>query len=645
MIKDLITQNADLTVEVGLHFLWQATAIALVAWTICRFLLKSPRLRSAVYSFALLAMIVAVPLTLSMVLKHQPVSPAMSDGTAPLTGGFEPAGQIAPEALTSAKQAEEGGSYSLWVFAAYILGLAMMLVRVMMGYRWSSRIRREGQQVRESNWPEALTTAVKSMKAKTVPLMVWSENVVSPVVTGFFRPVIVLPVSFMSGLPMSQAVAILSHELAHLRRYDHLAVFLQRLVEAIFFFHPVVWFVSRRLDQEREKACDDLVMKAGGDPGEYARTLVLCASEQNATLALAAASGSKLEERVLRILGQPEKTSVRMNCGGWMTIAITMVAIGMVSLTPANSEEKEKEPVKNEAINHQVKKLDMVIPSLDFQGATLQEAVEFLRFRSISLDKNPDKTKRGVNFVVRTGGGGDNIINAEIDRLVARNITMREALNAICRKTGSQYRIDEFAVTIMPIQAAPAGGQIVSRTWVTPMDFLAQLTPKAAKQKIEVKELLKVLGVGFPEKSSVSYLQASNSLIIRNTPENLDKIDAIVRGMTDPEEVKKEEAAKLEAQKKALAELGAIVIPVIEFREATVTEAVDFLRMRALQSDPKKKGVNLNIFGGDTGLKDRKIASLSLKNVPLTVAIQYVCDVAKARYLVEGRNISIMPLE
>ena len=82
-----------------------------------------------------------------------------------------------------------------------------------------------------------------------------------------------LPASALAGLSPQQLEAILAHELAHIRRHDYLVNLLQTLVETLLFYHPAVWWLSRRIRIERENCCDDLAVSLCGDPVAYAKAL------------------------------------------------------------------------------------------------------------------------------------------------------------------------------------------------------------------------------------------------------------------------------------------------------------------------------------------------------------------------------------
>ena len=430
MIVNLINQHADRFIQIGLLLLWQGTALAILAALVSRFICKNPRQRATRYLGALFALSLSVPVILMTVANPSPqiIPAALSSSPSPEMTPLSTTLASNSPAMVTAGQSPF--PLSSWITGTYLAGLLLMMARILRGYLWSSKIRRNSQPVHEGHWPDALTQALTTMKVRSKPAMIWSKNLTSPVVTGILRPMIVLPVSLMSGLPQEQAIAVLSHELAHLRRCDHLIVVFQRLLEALFFFHPAVWFLSRRLDQEREKACDDLVVKAGHNRADYAEALVNIASDQRATLALAAAQNNQLKERIFRILNHPQPTTVQVNRNGWLTIAAAIAALGFFSLSPALSEEKEIEEPEKTGAQTIVEKLQIQIPEINFHDTTLQEAVEFLRKRSIELDPSPNPKQKGVNFVVRIAGDDKSILNTKIDNLVVQNFSFQGALSA-----------------------------------------------------------------------------------------------------------------------------------------------------------------------------------------------------------------------
>lgn len=125
-----------------------------------------------------------------------------------------------------------------------------------------------------------------------------------PGIIGIFRPVMLLPAGLLERLTDRQLGAIMTHELCHIRRRDNLAASIHMLVEAIFWFHPLVWWIGGRLVDERERACDEEVLRLGSEPQVYAEGILrVCEFYLESPLVCAAGvTGSNLKKRVERIM-------------------------------------------------------------------------------------------------------------------------------------------------------------------------------------------------------------------------------------------------------------------------------------------------------------------------------------------------------
>src|SRR5207249_5075322 len=125
-----------------------------------------------------------------------------------------------------------------------------------------------------------------------------------PGVVGLFRPILLLPASIEERLTMLQLDAVLAHELCHVRRRDNLTSAIHMIVEAIFWFHPLVWWIGARLVEERERACDEAVLSLGSEPHDYAEAILkVCSQYVESPLACTSGvSGSDLKKRIQAIL-------------------------------------------------------------------------------------------------------------------------------------------------------------------------------------------------------------------------------------------------------------------------------------------------------------------------------------------------------
>ena len=174
-----------------------------------------------------------------------------------------------------------------------------------------------------SAWQSACRRISRRLELSAVVHVVESALVDVPVVVGWFRPAIVLPIAALAALNPDQVEAILAHELAHIRRHDYAVNVLQTIAETLLFYHPAVWWLSNRIRVEREHCCDDIAVAVCGDPIGYARaladletwrTLRLGSGQAAESMALAATGGS-LVERVRRILRVPsEETPSHPKC-------------------------------------------------------------------------------------------------------------------------------------------------------------------------------------------------------------------------------------------------------------------------------------------------------------------------------------------
>ncbi|MCY2965861.1 MAG: M56 family metallopeptidase [Planctomycetota bacterium] len=170
-----------------------------------------------------------------------------------------------------------------------------------------------------------------------------SSLVQTPVVVGWLRPTILLPVSLLSGISAVQLDAILAHEIAHVCRHDYVINLFQAVLETLFFYHPAVWWLTRRIRDVRELCCDDLAVGALGNRVEYGRALLFVEESRVATphLALGARGGSILE-RIERLFQSSQREPI---CGvGGFSIVVCVLTLLGIGLAGAVSTAEDREP-------------------------------------------------------------------------------------------------------------------------------------------------------------------------------------------------------------------------------------------------------------------------------------------------------------
>lgn len=161
------------------------------------------------------------------------------------------------------------------ILLCWLAAGSLQLIRVAYSFVSGLRLKRRGLPAPAA--VESLFREVCQLLGLRRPVtLTISEHIASPAVAGYFRPQVLLPSSLITALNRTQIEQILTHELAHVKRYDDWAVAAQRFLEAVYVFHPLVWLLSRGLNLYREMACDDVVA-TGHEAGAYAECLAKAA--------------------------------------------------------------------------------------------------------------------------------------------------------------------------------------------------------------------------------------------------------------------------------------------------------------------------------------------------------------------------------
>lgn len=315
----------SVTVALGwalLQFLWQGALLGLLAKMLLVVLRRhSAALRYAVAVGALVSMPASVAFSAWRGITGAPRADGApqaalpadgASGGAPSQAAVPPAaagaasGSLAPPAAgalvipPSLRQRVEAASP--WIVGAWAAGALVLALRLLSGYSATRRLlRAHGQRV-----PEEATALLQRLAARlgvdrTVRLCASGLTGV-PAVVGCFRPVVLLPMSALTGLSPSQLEAILAHELAHVRRHDYLVNLLQSLIETLLFYHPAVWWLGARIREEREHCCDDLAVSVCADTRSYAAALLSMEHLRGVPEAALALKRGSLLARVERLL-------------------------------------------------------------------------------------------------------------------------------------------------------------------------------------------------------------------------------------------------------------------------------------------------------------------------------------------------------
>ena len=288
-----------------LHSLWQGGAAALLLALLLPLVQEGQR-----YALALVALFTFPVLFGVTTLSSYPFTPE-NTATVSVSGHGSVWGGV-----SSWEGALFGSGFDLerllsHLVVLWLLGGAVYLLRLVVGWRYLCEVRRQTVAVPPA-WQQRFEALCRSLDVRTTELRL--ARVAVPTVVGVLRPVVLLPMSALSGLTPRQLETILLHELTHIRRHDPLINLLQSGVDALFFYHPALRWVSRVVREEREARCDAEVARLTGDALVYARTLLVLEqlrhrSSQAPQLALAATGGS-LMKRIRRLVGCPKQVNL-----------------------------------------------------------------------------------------------------------------------------------------------------------------------------------------------------------------------------------------------------------------------------------------------------------------------------------------------
>lgn len=273
-----------------IHFLWQGAVVGTGAAALLWLMRGSrPAARYAVACVALLACLLWPAYEFASALQATP----RSLQALVLAGGN---GQFAHSELLTGIDAQVPMLVSAWL--ACVVALAL---RSAFGLAWIARARRTGG--RNAHWQQRVSHFAARLGIRREVSLRIVEALASPITAGWWRPVVLMPAALVARMPPELLEALLAHELAHVRRHDFLVNLLQNVVEILLFYHPAVWWLSRRIRHERELVADGIAAELTGEPRRLALALSELEKMQFATQRLAlAADGGDLAQRIRQLV-------------------------------------------------------------------------------------------------------------------------------------------------------------------------------------------------------------------------------------------------------------------------------------------------------------------------------------------------------
>lgn len=349
-MTDLLPTLVPLLANALLHFLWQGALVGLLAALALAVLRNArPQARYAVACTALLACLLLPLATLLQSL------PAASDTP---SAAFAIAGDSVDATLHSSAIATQhvlplaSTDLQPWIVALWAAGVGLLSLRMSLGLAWVRRLCRDAHG-EGSDWQVRVDRLASRLGIGRKVVLHLIETGDSPITAGWWRPIVLLPAAIATHMPADLVEALIAHELAHVRRHDYLVNLLQGAVEALLFYHPVVWWLSHRIRIERELVADDLAAAALGEPRRLALALAELDRHAGArslvpsTRYAPAAHGGHLMSRI-RQLVRPQRRAI----GSAIALPLVGLAVAGVAFyaqahfaPPASSTQASTAPV------------------------------------------------------------------------------------------------------------------------------------------------------------------------------------------------------------------------------------------------------------------------------------------------------------
>lgn len=302
------------------HFLWQGLAIVLGTAFLLQ-IFHSARAQTR-YLIACLSLVACFFMPIWEMLRSIQTTAEFTGAQLIPTGSVEATAVLSwPDQAQIWLQQHIDLIVIIWATMVAMLGL-----RLLLGIFWLRSYSNGERGVSNSYWQQKTDQLAEHFQIAKPVLVRVVEELDSPITIGWIRPMILLPASLVTGMTPSYLEALIAHELAHIARFDYLVNFIQNLIEMVLFFHPAVWWISKRIRIERENIADDLAASMLGEPRRLALALQELEYIQFTNPQLAqAAHGGNLMLRIKRLV-RPEAQSI-----SWKT-AVTVFGIGAACL-------------------------------------------------------------------------------------------------------------------------------------------------------------------------------------------------------------------------------------------------------------------------------------------------------------------------
>ncbi len=501
------------------------------------------------------------------------------------------------------------------ILGVWLIGVGLLMMRTLIGGWQLRRIKKQSLSLHQAPAGELTRGLAQAWGVKRTVALHESKDVPVPLTWGTLRPVLMLPTG-ADQWKREQLLAALQHELGHIKRYDVLTRGLMDFACALYWFNPLVWFAAKAMRLTQERACDDLVLNAGLPAEGYATQLLESARAAQDRFnhrlpALAMAQPSTLETRLLAIV---DESRDRCPTSGGSILLTGLAGVTML-LMSAMMQLRAEDSLKTGDSSKPGPQIQISVKVISAPVGTLKKTLQGLEGgKPLSPEQNAALLQR----ISET---------PKVDILSAPSVVTRDGQKATI-EVGREYVLKEeeggktlVGVSVNLLPALTGNGEIKLKADASIKELVSENPRPVFRNSQFSSDTLLMTG----ETTILSGPQAGDG--------DHEQIFVITAKLVDALDVKAtstEQKAKSTAQTKA----KSIIIPRMVFQEASLEEAVDFLRIRSQELDPEKRGINFVIQVPQESLNAS--LTLDLKDIPLSEALNYVAQLTDLTLVYEG---------
>lgn len=307
-----------------IHSLWQGLLISLILALVLIFVGKDNQRIRTLISYSALIIIFTISIRTYIILENENTENSNIEVVSEKLHNNVALINISKVLDSTVITAEQNSIYEKYISSTssllseniqfivffWFVGVLLLSIRLLGGVIYTQRLKSREVIPVNVYWENRLKQLIEKLEISKNVVLVQSKLVTIPVTIGYFKPIILLPLGLISGIPQNQLEIIIAHELAHIKQADYIFNIIQSILEVLFFYNPAVWWISSTIRKEREYLCDDLAIEVCGSSITLAKALLFAKKSEQIKTTFAMTSirnNNSLIGRIKRMTNKTEK--------------------------------------------------------------------------------------------------------------------------------------------------------------------------------------------------------------------------------------------------------------------------------------------------------------------------------------------------